>query len=296
VIPFHFSIPSNALESYCGEVVMVSSLLIIDTFADLVYSFFQHKVSQPIYLYLMLSILSGILLPCSSWPLFTLLSIMLVVLSLNTYMGADNTANAQSPTPFSPSSSTSIPAIRITSPQEGQQVPPGELTIRGISSDDENTDCRVYADVNDVAPMQNVTAVGDSKRNNDFSKWIFTYTPEYQLIKQGENELTAKITCSDERNPNTDALLLMSTSSAPPTSSSPLSKWHTVNVTGVVGATFITQPLPSAENTEDPPRKEIESEEIEEEDVDSDNVEVNNAGDNSEDNGDSFFSDDPFFD
>ena len=284
---------------------MVSSLLIIDTFADLIYSFFQHKVSQPFYLYLMLSILSGILLPCSkrslqaSWPLFTLLSLasfMLVVLSLNTYMGTDNTANAQSPTPFPPSSSTSIPAIQITSPQEGQQVPPGELTIRGISSDDENTDCRVYADVNDVAPMQNVTAAGDSKKNNDFSKWIFTYTPEYQLIKQGENELTAKITCSDERNPNTDALLLMSTSSDPPTSSSPLSKWHTVNVTGVVGATFNTQPLPSAENTEDPLGEEIESEEREEEDVGSDNVEVNNAGDNSEDNGDSFFSDDPFFD
>jgi hypothetical protein len=136
------------------------------------------------------------------------------------------------------------------------------------------------------------------------------------LIKQGENELTAKITCSDERNPNTDALLLMSTSSDPQTSSSPLSKWHTVNVTGVVGATFITQPLPSAENTEDPPRKEIESEEREEEDVGSDNVEEdsthaeessdeeqnddniedNNAGDNSEDNGDRFFSGDPFFD
>jgi hypothetical protein len=42
VIPFHFSIPSN--HSYRGEVVMVSSLLIIDTSADLMYSFIQHKV------------------------------------------------------------------------------------------------------------------------------------------------------------------------------------------------------------------------------------------------------------
>lgn len=236
---------------------------------------------------------------------------MLVVLSLSTYIDTDNTANAQSPTPFSPSSSTSIPAIQITSPQEGQQVPPGELTIQGTSSDDENTDCRVYADVNDAAPMQNATAAGDSKRNNDFSKWIFTYTSEYQLIKQGENELTAKITCSDERNPNTDALLLMSTSSAPPTSSSPLSKWHTVNVTGVVGATFITQPLPSAEDTEDPLGEEIESEESEEEEV-GDNVEVNSEEDSmdaeqssddeqdddnsDDDSGDSLFGDDPFFD
>ena len=240
---------------------------------------------------------------------------MLVVLSLNTYLGIDNTANAQSPTPLSPSSSTSIPAIQITPPQEGQQVPPGELTIQGTSSDDENKNCRVYADVNDITPMQNVSAAGDSKKNNDFSKWSFMYTPEYQLIKQGENELTAKITCSGDRNPNTDALILMSTSSAPPTSSSPLSKWHTVNVTGVIGAAFITQPLPSAENTEGLLREEIESEEREEalEDVGSDNVEVNieedsthaeessddeqnddNIDDNSD--GDSFFGDDPFFD
>jgi hypothetical protein len=245
---------------------------------------------------------------------------MLVVLFLNTDMGTDNTANAQSPTPFSPSSSTSLPAIQITSPQEGQQVPPGELTIQGTTSDDENTNCRVYADVNDITPMQNVTAAGDSKKNNDFSKWSFTYTPEYQLIKQGENELTAKITCSDERNPNTDALLLMSTSSAPPTSSSPLSKWHTVNVTGVVGAAFITPPLTSAENTEGLLTEEIESEGGEEEDVgvnieedsthaeessddeqndnniDDNSDEDNNAEDNSEDNGDRFFGDDPFFD
>jgi hypothetical protein len=240
------------------------------------------------------------------------------------YVNDDDVAHAQSPS--YPSSGTVLPTIQITSPQEGQQVPPGELTIQGISSDDENTNCRVYADVNDVTPMQNVTAAGDSKKINDFSKWSFTYTPKYQLIKHGENELTAKITCSDERNPNTDALLLMSTSSAPPTSSSPLSKWHTVNVTGVVGGTFITQPSPSAENTEGLIGKETESEESEEEDVGSNYVDVNseedsmdaeessddeqndddiddnsedddnNAGDNTEDTIDSFFGGDPFFD
>jgi hypothetical protein len=209
----------------------------------------------------------------TSWPLFTLVGIILVH-SLNTYTNADNNADAQSPTPSSPSSSTVIPAIQITSPQEGQQIPPGELTIQGTSSDDENTNCRVYADVNDITPMRNVTAAGDSKKNNDFSKWSFTYTPEYQLIRQGENELTGKITCLNERNPNTDALLL---TPAPQTSSSPLSKWHTVNVTGVVGTPSITQPLPSAENGEGL-LEEIESEDSEE-----------------EDNGDSFFGDDSFF-
>lgn len=205
-----------------------------------------------------------------SWPLFTLVGIILV-LYLNTYTNADNTADAQSPTPSSSSSNTVIPAVQITSPQDGSQVPPGELTIQGTSSDDENTNCRVYVDVNDITPMRNVTAAGDSKKNNDFSKWSFTYTPEYQLIKQGENELTGKITCFGERNPNTDALLM---TQAPQTSSAPLSKWHTINVTGVVGTATITQPLPSAEN-EGLLGEEIESEE--------------------EENGDSFFGDDSFF-
>ena len=254
---------------------------------------------------------------------YTLVGILLA-LSPNMYANDDDVAHAQSPS--YPSSGTVLPTIQITLPQEGRQVPPGELTIQGISSDDENTNCRVYADVNDVTPMQNVTAAGDSKEINDFSEWSFTYTPEYQLIKHGENELTAKITCSDERNQNTDALLLMSTSSAPSTSSSPLSKWHTVNVTGVVGSTFITQPSPSAENTEGLIGKENESEESEEEDVGSNYVDVNseedsmdaeessddeqndddiddnsedddnNAGDNTEDTIDSFFGGDPFFD
>ena len=91
-----------------------------------------------------------------------------------------------------------LPTIQITTPQDGQQVPPGELSIQGISSDDEETECQVYADVNDITPMRNVTAAGDSEEDNDFSKWTFAYTQDYQLIKQGENELTAKITCSDD--------------------------------------------------------------------------------------------------
>ena len=110
---------------------------------------------------------------------------------------------------------TPTPTIEITSIHDGQQVPAGELTIEGISSDDEETDCQVYADVNDITPLQKATASGDSGKENDFSKWPFTYTQDYQLIKEGSNELTAKISCSPSGNPT------------------PISEWHTVNVTGV---------------------------------------------------------------
>jgi hypothetical protein len=257
---------------------------------------------------------------------------ILLVLSLNMYNTA---AHAQSLTTSHPSSGTVLPTIQITSPQADQQVPPGELTIQGISSDNEDTDCTVYADVNDITPMQNVSAAGDSKKVNDFSKWSFTYMPKYQLIKLGDNELTAKITCLNERNPNADALQLMSTSAAPSDSSPPLSKWHTVNVTGVTGAPSVSpvsSPSPPAEDTDDlAGEEEIEGSDEEEinieEDIDvvdiddvdvageedsSDAEENNNDEQNddgidedssegdsdssNEDVGDSFFSGDPFFD
>ena len=212
---------------------------------------------------------------------------------------------------------TTLPAIQIITPQEGEQVPPGELAIHGISSDNEDTDCRVYADVNDITPMQNASAAGDSGEEDDFSKRSFTYTPKYQLLKQGDNELTAKITCLHERNPNADAFHLMS--AAPMNSSLPLSKWNTVNVTGVAGAPSVSQALPPASSTEglveeedneesdeediaseedSSSEEEITNDEQNDDDADEDNDEDDNnfSGNSEGGNGDSFFSGDPFFD
>jgi hypothetical protein len=102
--------------------------------------------------------------------------------------------------------------IKITSLIRGQQVPVGELTISGTSTDDTATDCTVYADVNDIKPFQKAIATGPGGIN-DYSNWTFTYTNNYHLITNGTNNLTAKLSCLS--NPMN------------------LTKWNSVNVTGI---------------------------------------------------------------
>ena len=100
-----------------------------------------------------------------------------------------NTAVAQIP------SATGV-AVKIDTPVDSTNLPSGDLTIHGTSSDDDTTNCQVYADWNDLKPMQNVSANGP-KGISDFSKWSFTYTGNYHNIVEGQNELTSKITCYD---------------------------------------------------------------------------------------------------
>jgi hypothetical protein len=42
--------------------------------------------------------------------------------------------------------------------------------------------------VNDIPPLQNAGAVGQGGED-DFSKWTFRYTDDYQLIAEAANEL-----------------------------------------------------------------------------------------------------------
>jgi hypothetical protein len=114
---------------------------------------------------------------------------------------------------------TSTIGVKITSPPAGQQVPVGELTISGISTDDATTDCTVYADVNDIKPLQKAVATGPGGVN-DYSTWTFTYTKNYNLITNGTNNLTSKLSCLSS-----------------PTN---LTKWNSINVTGEVDLTLTT--------------------------------------------------------
>ena len=131
-------------------------------------------------------------------PLVTLEIILLTAILTNT------TAYAQILNPL---------ALKITSHEQGQEVPVGELTISGTSTDNATSDCIVYADVNDIKPFQNATATGPGGAN-DYSNWTFTYTDNYQLITNGTNELTAKLSCVSS-----------------PTN---LTKWSSVIVVGVM--------------------------------------------------------------
>ena len=86
-----------------------------------------------------------------------------------------------------------IIGVKITSPI-ANQVPVGELTISGTSTDNATTDCTVYADWNNTKPFQKAVATGPGGAN-DYSTWNFTYSDKYHLIINGTNNLTSKLSC-----------------------------------------------------------------------------------------------------
>src|SRR5918996_4818740 len=99
-----------------------------------------------------------------------------------------------------------IISVKITSPSTGQQVPAGELTISGRSTDNATTDCTVYADWNNTKPFQKAIATGPAGVN-DYSRWTFRYTDDYHLITNGTNNLTSKLSCIDSSNSGSTANL-----------------------------------------------------------------------------------------
>ena len=130
--------------------------------------------------------------------------------SSTTATNSENATNAQS----------TVPQVKITSLTKGQKVPLGTLSINGVSSDNPSSICDVYVLLNGIKPYQRVTPMGQGDPNNstkDFSLWRFTFLPTYGVITEGDNKMTAKITCMN--------------------GSGNATKFNSLNVTGVFSST-----------------------------------------------------------
>jgi hypothetical protein len=120
--------------------------------------------------------------------LFTLGVIILLYSALPDY---HRTPHVQAQVQLQPPPPPTI-GIKITSPTTGQQVPLGQLTISGTSTDNASTDCQVSVDVNDIKPFQTAIATGPGGAN-DYSTWTFTYTADYHLITNGTKQFNFKV-------------------------------------------------------------------------------------------------------
>lgn len=103
--------------------------------------------------------------------------------------------------------------VKITSPSKGQQVPSGGILVSGTSSANATTACTVSVVINGIRPYQRAVPTGHGGAN-DYSNWTFTATQKYTVINQGQNKITAKMSCPQNLN---------------------FTKFYSVNVTGVAG-------------------------------------------------------------
>ncbi len=113
-----------------------------------------------------------------------------------------------------------LPSVKITSISKGQQVLVGELEISGISSDSQANQCDVSVMLNGIKPYQHVIPEGHGG-SSDFSKWKYSFTPQYGIISNGMNKITSKISCPNE-------------------SGTDLTKFNSVNVIGTSNSSHTT--------------------------------------------------------
>ena len=122
-------------------------------------------------------------------------------------------------------------ALKIVSPVKGQHIPTGtNLTVTGVSSDNSSTNCQVSLLLNDLKPYQKTTPTGKSSSGgDDYSSWRYVLNnSKYGSIKQGINKITSKLTCINTNQP---------------TVANPgVSKWYSINVTGVSAKTAQSTP------------------------------------------------------
>jgi hypothetical protein len=108
-------------------------------------------------------------------------------------------------------------SVKITDPIKGQQIAVGKnLTLSGISKYNVTAKCQVFVIVDSMRPYQKTIPIGQAGVD-DYSQWKYALAPTYAgSIKEGINKITAKLLCNT--NPTT------------------LTKFYSINVTGVNGA------------------------------------------------------------
>ncbi|HET7149011.1 MAG TPA: hypothetical protein VFI73_10985 [Candidatus Nitrosopolaris sp.] len=115
-------------------------------------------------------------------------------------------------------------SVKITDPIKGQQIEVGKnITLSGISKYNASAECQVFVIIDSIRPYQKTIPIGQTGMN-DYSQWKYALAPTYAgSIKEGINKITAKLLC------NTD-----------PTT---LTKFYSINVTGVNGTSLRQQHL-----------------------------------------------------
>jgi hypothetical protein len=120
----------------------------------------------------------GILLLLTGAPLGLLTLILLANYSASTAFGQV---------------SMSTPSVKVVYPTTGQQINPNNntLTFTGTSSDNSTSNCEVSIILNNIKPYQPTLPI----KEKDYSSWTFDLSPSYTPIKEGQNKVTAKISC-----------------------------------------------------------------------------------------------------
>ena len=124
--------------------------------------------------------------------------------------------------------------VKITDPIKGQQIVVGKnLTLSGIAKYNVTANCQVSVIVDSMRPYQKTIPIGQIGVGN-YSQWKYTLAPSYAgSIKEGINKITAKLLC--DSNPTT------------------LTKFYSINVTGVNGTSPNQQHLAIKSNNIAPP-------------------------------------------
>ena len=139
-----------------------------------------------------------LILSCVLLLIAFIIVVLMVSLSMNTIYGQMQTQKI---------------GVNITSPERGKTVPINTtLTISGKSTDNPAVDdCQVAVIINNVKPYRPATANGSTGAPSDYSRWFFVLDSNYTSIKEGANEITAKLSCLPSN----------------------MTKWYSVNITGV---------------------------------------------------------------